>query len=156
MKKTDIMKITTTNRMLDLLHSVIRDASRNALTTEVSNVLMANKMEVDKAIQVLNDKRTICVLMNEGQEQIIPNRGTIYVPLPYPVRKSATGKDESFAKEMLRVQKVRAKYFKEYNDLNGATVDLELSVQLTDKQFDILVDAIDSVEIEGLRNVLVK
>ena len=146
-----------TNQEVSILVLMLNRVKLSTTPDHLKKPLYDLKMAAIKANEEYEEEKLVCCLMNGGIEVEEQGKPTNTFAMPkYPIRDETKGADEAFTEKIKKISEQKHKYKEDMYLLQEKKSKLKVSRILTEDEFNTLLYEIDVLELECLRNYLVK
>ena len=137
------------------LNGLFNNLSILSMEKEIRASIHKLKKDLSTLMNDFKEERDFIFLMNDGEEKS-DQQGNKYLDMPsYKLRKDFTGSDEDYKKHLLSTRTIKETIYKALQDLGDRLTNYTLKPFLTEKQFEDLLEKIQSTEFDSLRDKLI-
>lgn len=147
-----------TNEQLRLLDFFLKSITLSKTPEHLKKGILEVKNQIQSPLDKYREQDLILILLNGGVETKPdinnPNKG--YELPRFPIRSEEKGSDDEFKSKLNKIAEQKAKYREQSLILSKEKADIKVPRIMTNEEFDAFAFEIDALELEIIRNLIVK
>jgi hypothetical protein len=147
-----------TNEQLRVLDFFLKTITLSKTPEHLKKGILELKNQIQQPLEKYREQDLILILLNGGIEKKPdindPNKG--YELPRFPIRSEEKGSDEDFKNKLNKISEQKSNYREQALILSKEKADIKVPRIMTNEDFETFAFEIDALELEMIRDLLVK